>query len=304
MPGLADERRHRLLFCEQCGDDYSLVASSSDAARQIAPLRTCPSCQLLSCLLCWPIGGSRCAACRIAQAVRLREVRPGPVAGVAPETPVDIPGSVRAEASQPRTTWGLSTVVVAVAAQTLAVLVLVAVAGGLFPGVGPTDRSGLVPSPTSKPSEVSTSASLRVAPPHALHDAARINTTAKQLVVWEDAFGEVSVRVVATAHNSGTMPVAVSAAASTWTVVSRAGDEVARGRFAHAFPSLLPPDGTVLLIDDLSMSFAEPDELSLLQVELVAEPAGPSGVIPPEFSDSRLTLGPAAEVRPLERPPR
>ena len=215
-----------------------------------------------------------------------------------------MPGSVRAEASQPRITWGLGTVAVAVAAQTLAVLLFVAAAGGLFPSVGPTDRSGLVPSPTSKRLEVSSSASLGVAPPRAPHNAARIKTTAKQLVVWEDAFGEASVRVVATAHNAGDVPVAVAASASTWTVVGRAGDEVASGRFAHSFPPLVPPDGTVLLIDDLSMSFAEWDEISVVLVELVAEPAGPGGVIPPEFSDPRLTFGSAAEVPSLERPPR
>jgi hypothetical protein len=49
------------------------------------------------------------------------------------------------------------------------------------------------------------------------------------------------------------------------------GAEVARGRFEHAFPPVVPPGGTVLYVEDLTTSFARPDELSSVHVELAAE---------------------------------
>jgi hypothetical protein len=199
------------------------------------------------------------------------------------------------------------TVIAAIVAQTVAVLLIVSVAAGVLPIPGWTGGADPADPHTTAPREVTGAAPGTAGPPPtaSMPDTVRpspvgdgppsIRIMDEQLVVSEDAIGEVHVQVIATAHNGSGAPIAVAAPASTWAVIDQAGDEVARGRFAHAFPPVVPPDGMVLLVEDLMTSFERPEELAELKVELAVEPAGrPDEVVPLEVSDVSWSRSPEA----------
>jgi hypothetical protein len=114
----------------------------------------------------------------------------------------------------------------------------------------------------------------RTLPPTGAGEAGRLETTGQHLAVWEDAFGAVRAEVVVTLRNTGGSPVEVALSTATWTVVDDAGEEVASGRFAHAFPPVVEPGGEAYLVDGVSAAFAEADELTQLEVRVLGQSAG------------------------------
>jgi hypothetical protein len=298
MAGLHEEHRYRSIYCEQCGDVYAVMASSSEAARDIAPLRTCTGCALLACMSCWPVGARHCSACRAIEGARWTPTV-GNTAGTMEYLPVEPPDSIAANVVDQPATFRRPIVAAAVVAQTVAVLLVAMSAGGLLPAASPPADFAAVAPPTTTPLEAPAAAAEDTAaaplPPAsnrerpastvATHEAA-LETTAEQLVVTEDPLGVVRLQVIATARNRSGAPIVVAASDSAWAVIDELGAEVARGRFEHAFPPVVPPGGMVLYVEDLTTSFARPAELSSVHVELAAEgvaaepthrsPAGPS----------------------------
>ena len=65
----------------------------------------------------------------------------------------------------------------------------------------------------------------------------------------------------------------VAPARCRWRVLDNRSAPVASGRFAHAFPPVVPPGGTVLFIDTVSATFAEADQIARLDAAIFAEPA-------------------------------
>lgn len=118
----------------------------------------------------------------------------------------------------------------------------------------------------------------------------RLETTAKRLSVWEDALGAVRAEVVVAVRNTGGSPIAVELTGATWVVSDEAGEPVATGRFAHAFPPLVEPGGEAYLIDGVSAAFAEPDELARLEVQVPGEAVGEQEtVVALDVADIRWT---------------
>jgi hypothetical protein len=285
MTGLAslhEEHRYRSLYCEQCGDVYAVMASSPEAAREIAPLRTCTGCSMLACLSCWPVGARHCSACRATEWVRWTPTGTN-TAGAMGNPPVEPPDSAAANVADQPAIWHRPIVAAAVVAQTIAVLLVAVTAGGLLPSISPPADFAAVSSPTSAPlgapaATAENAAEAALAPPPereppastlATHEAP-LETTAEHLVVSEDPLGVVRLWVIATAHNRSPAPIVVAPSESAWAVIDQLGAEVARGRFEQAFPPVVPPDGTVLYVEELTTSFAQPDELSSVRVDLAA----------------------------------
>jgi hypothetical protein len=100
----------------------------------------------------------------------------------------------------------------------------------------------------------------------------RLETTAERLNVWEDAFGAVRAEIVVIVRNSGGSPVAVRMSSARWTVSDEGGRTVASGRFSHAFPPVVQPGAEAYLIDGVSSTFAEPAELTHLEVDIDDRP--------------------------------
>ena len=122
---------------------------------------------------------------------------------------------------------------------------------------------------------------MRTLPPSGAGEPGRLETTGQRLMVWEDPFGAVRAEVVATVRNAGGSPIEVDLSGATWTVSDDAGERVAGGRFAHAFPPVVEAGGVAYLIDGVSAAFAEPDELAQLDVEIVGEPASEDATLHP-----------------------
>ena len=103
-------------------------------------------------------------------------------------------------------------------------------------------------------------------------DTGPMQLTDRTLHTWVDQFGEVRAQILATAWNGGDTPVWMPGARSTWRIRDRAGQIVASGRFAHAFPEVVAPGEHVLFIETLSATLAERSELSDLEIETDARP--------------------------------
>jgi hypothetical protein len=140
---------------------------------------------------------------------------------------------------------------------------------------GSSTPSGPPPQQTGSPGS-SGSATL---PPTGGTGPGRLETTAERLSVWEDKFGQVRAQVVVTARNAGGAPLVVATSAASWSVSDEAGDIIARGRFAHAFPDVVAPGGEVYFIDGVSAAFAQPAELATLEVRIAGEPMDDDGTI-------------------------
>jgi hypothetical protein len=84
----------------------------------------------------------------------------------------------------------------------------------------------------------------------------------------------VRAQVVVTVRNEGASPVEVALSTATWMVSDEEGETVASGRFAHAFPPVVPAGGEAYLIDGVSAAFAEADELANLDVNVEGQPPG------------------------------
>jgi hypothetical protein len=97
--------------------------------------------------------------------------------------------------------------------------------------------------------------------------------------VWEDQFGAVRAQVVVTARNTGGAPLLIPTSTASWAVSDQAGDVVARGHFAHAFPRVVAPGGEVYFIDGVSAAFAQAAELAKLDVGIDNEPMDDDGTI-------------------------
>ena len=123
-------------------------------------------------------------------------------------------------------------------------------------------------------------------PPSAQTGPGHLEMTTQRLRVWHDRFGEVRAQVLAIARNAGGSPVRVRTGDSTWTVRNETSGVVASGRFAHAFPPVVLPGGTLYLIDGISATLADPDELDALEVEISGDPQ--------ERDADHVTLGIAA----------
>jgi hypothetical protein len=122
---------------------------------------------------------------------------------------------------------------------------------------------------------------MRTLPPSGGGEPGRLETTGEQLMVWEDEYGAVRAEVVVTLRNAGGSPIEVDLSGATWTVSDDAGERVASGRFAHAFPPVLEAGGVAYLIDGVSAAFAEPDELARLDVDIEGEPAKEDALVHP-----------------------
>jgi hypothetical protein len=178
--------------------------------------------------------------------------------------------------------------IVLLLAGTAAVLVLVP--PGRAPSVPPVstgrmagavaDRSNAASlAPRSEPSAALATSAPPVAtlPPSGGQDAPPLEAVDQELRVWEDAFGDVHAQVVVTARNRGAAPLAIEPSSASWRVLDQAGAVVASGRFPHAFPSIVRPGAEAFLIDGLSATFAQVDELAVLDVELAAEAVDADG---------------------------
>jgi hypothetical protein len=158
------------------------------------------------------------------------------------------------------------------------------------PGPDPGPRAGAVTADPTASARVSAPSSPNVVagtspqpteqagdptlPPTRARTPGRLETAAQRLAVWEDPFGAVRAEVVVTVRNTGGSPVEVALSTATWTVSDEAGQPVASGRFAHAFPAVVEPGGEAYLIDGVSAAFAEANELATLEVDVQGEPAG------------------------------
>jgi len=116
-------------------------------------------------------------------------------------------------------------------------------------------------------------------PPTGGSGPGRLETTAERLYVWEDRFGAVRAQVVVTARNTGGAPLLIPTSTASWAVSDQAGDVVARGHFAHAFPRVVAPGGEVYFIDGVSAAFAQAAELAKLDVGIDNEPMDDDGTI-------------------------
>lgn len=130
----------------------------------------------------------------------------------------------------------------------------------------------------------------RTLPPTGAGESGRLEMATQRLAVWEDRFGAVRAEVVVTVRNAGGSPIEVALSTATWTVTDDAGDSVASGRFAHAFPPIVEPGGEAFLIDGVSAAFAEADELAKLEVEVQGEPVGDEdGLVALDVADVQWT---------------
>jgi hypothetical protein len=130
----------------------------------------------------------------------------------------------------------------------------------------------------------------RTLPPTGAGQPGRLEMATQRLAVWEDRFGAVRAEVVVTVRNTGGSPIGVALSTATWTVTDHAGDSVASGRFAHAFPPIVEPGGEAFLIDGVSAAFAEADELAKLEVEVQGEPVGDEdGLVALDVADVHWT---------------
>ena len=114
----------------------------------------------------------------------------------------------------------------------------------------------------------------------------RLETSAASLRTWTDEFGEVRAQIVVTARNTGGAAVAVPGSQTTWRVLDQAGQVVTSGRFARAFPPVVASGESVQLIEAVTATFADPEELATLDVTLVSRPAdgGSPAVMPLDVS--------------------
>ncbi len=120
-----------------------------------------------------------------------------------------------------------------------------------------------------------------------------MEVTASSVHGWVDPFGAVRAHVVVIGRNAGDAPVQVSSSGSRWQIVSPTGEEVAEGRFAHAFPPVVRPGETVLLIETLSATFTNAEDVEDVRVAIGTETAVADGpVVPLEVSDVTWRAGP------------
>jgi hypothetical protein len=105
-----------------------------------------------------------------------------------------------------------------------------------------------------------------------------------------DPLGQVRAQVLVGVTNRGGMPGYLPPAATTYRVLGPRGDLVARGRFAHAFPPYIEGASTGWLIDTLSATFTDPEEIGTVEVALNGQPAQPG-------DSGRATALTAADTR-------
>jgi hypothetical protein len=110
---------------------------------------------------------------------------------------------------------------------------------------------------------------------------------------WVDPFGAVRAHVVVVGRNAGDTPVTISASGSRWQIVDAAGKEVAEGRFAHAFPPVVAPGDRVLLIETLSATFTDPQDVRGINAAIATESSrdGTTSVLQLEVSDVTWRAG-------------
>jgi hypothetical protein len=214
----------------------------------------------------------------------LVRARPGPL--VAPVRDAPQPRIDEAPPERMRAWWAVA--FVAAAAILVGLIVLVPRVTPTSPAAQVAPRVGAA-APTPQASRAVPGSSTAVAaasaqpeerpddralPPTGEGGPGRLETAGQRLAVWEDQFGAVRAEVVVTVRNTGDSPIEVALSTATWTVTDDAGDSVASGRFAHAFPPIVEPGGEAFLIDGVSAAFAEADELANLDVEVEGASVG------------------------------
>ncbi len=148
----------------------------------------------------------------------------------------------------------------------------------------PPDSEESSPPPKGSPPEGST--------PPAPVPGLGVEVAASSVRGWVDPFGEVRAHVVVVGRNAGDTTMSVSASGSRWQILNEAGKEVAAGRFAHAFPPVVAPGQTVLLIETLSATFTDPQDVSGISVAIATESSGDGvAALPLEVSDVTWRTG-------------
>lgn len=192
---------------------------------------------------------------------------------------------------------------VAALAVGLATAIVLLPTAGAPPGRATTPPlAGVPPASTDDPASEPPTSLLQLTTPRTLPASGgtgpgRLEVMQERLRSWRDSVGAVRAQVIVTAANVGGSPVEISASGTTWTISDDAGRVVSQGRFAHAFPPVVLPGGVVYLIDGVSATFAEPDELAELDVEIgVVQADSVDPVVPLQIANLSLSGTPDGGV--------
>jgi hypothetical protein len=292
-------------YCEQCGVRADLTAAgrAKGGGWRATPLRTCPDCGLLTCRSCWHARSTRCERCFVARTSGTSPVATPPevvpdqavVAEPAPDQPAEQEDAPTQPAPlppepvlrpAPRPVASLrprpahpSRAIAAIAA----VLVLVVTGAAAFlilPGrsqreIGVAAITARPSSPAETDATAEPQTSIRpaesAAPRPANATPPRVELVDAVVTSWIDDLGEVRAHVVATVENRGGAAARLPGSESSFTIRDGEGASVAGGLFGHAFPPVVEPGERAYLIDTLSATFADPEEVVDVEVEVVFE---------------------------------
>jgi hypothetical protein len=293
-------------YCEQCGARADLTAAAGEkhGGWRATPLRTCVDCGLLSCRSCWHPRSTRCERCfaeRIGKAHGVAPLAqpddvPQPTTPVIPEAVVVEQPTPPSAAPPPEPVLRTQPAPIAARARLpdrpprrlaaiAAVLGLAVVGAAAFvriPDAAQQDAgvAGLTSRPSAS-SEVSRPAGGAEPSPRPTGSAAprssvatpgRLELVDAIVTSWVDDVGEVRAHVVATVENRGGSAARVPGSESSFLIVDADGAAVAGGLFGHAFPPVVQPGERAFLMDTLSATFADPDEIADVVVEVAFEP--------------------------------
>ena len=132
----------------------------------------------------------------------------------------------------------------------------------------PRDRPS---TPTSDPSPVVHATESTPRSPAETRDrvALRIDTPVAR--TWRDSAGTVRVHVVVSATNDTSEVRSLAAAERTFRLISAAGRTVHTGRFAYAFPFVVPPGGTSHLITTADLPVGVDATIVRVEAEILAD---------------------------------
>jgi hypothetical protein len=115
---------------------------------------------------------------------------------------------------------------------------------------------------------------------------------------WTGPHGEARVQVILPVRNTGPSWLQLPRSRSTYRILDATGREVESGVFTAALPEFIGPGATAYLVDTLSATFGDPDELRSAEatVDLVAA-ARPDVTL--SVGEIELSKGPGGGLRAI-----
>jgi hypothetical protein len=136
----------------------------------------------------------------------------------------------------------------------------------------PPSESPVVHAPESTPgSPAAPTASAVATAAAATRERVALRTDTPVAWSWRDSAGTVRVHVVVAASNDTSDVLSLAATERTFRLISAAGRTVHAGRFAYAFPFVVPPGGTSYLITTAVLPYGVDATNVRVEAEILAD---------------------------------